>query len=140
MAGRQQDQHHAESTGELDQRRYRHRERGRDDYGPVTVTGSGANYVIALARPIDAADRITFTIASSTVATFTRRLDVLPGDVNDDGVVSMQDALVVRNEYLGFAPVTIPVIFLDINGDVFVDVNDCNTVRRFIGAQLPPVA
>ena len=110
------------------------------DYGPVTVSGSGKNYVITLAQPINAADRITFTIGSSTVATYTRRLDVLPGDVNDDGVVTMQDAVVVRNEYLAFAPVTIPVVFLDVNGDGVVDVNDYNTVRRFIGAQLPPVA
>jgi hypothetical protein len=109
------------------------------NYGPVTVSGSGANYVITLAGPINAADRITFTIRSPTVASYTRRLDVLPGDVNDDGVVTLQDALVVRNDYLGFAPVTIPVVFLDVNGDVIVDVNDYNTVRRFIGAQLPPV-
>ncbi len=109
------------------------------NYGPVTISGSGANYVITLADPIDAADRITFTIRSPTVASFTRQLDVLPGDVNDDGIVTLQDALAVRNDYLGFAPVTIPVAFLELNGDGVVDVNDYNVVRRFIGAQLPPV-
>jgi trimeric autotransporter adhesin len=112
---------------------------GGFDYGPVTLSASGTNYVITLARPINAADRVTFTIGSPTIATYTRRLDVLPGDVNDDGVVTMQDAVAVRNEYLGFAPVTIPLLFLDVNGDGGVDVNDYNTVRRFIGAQLPSV-
>ena len=95
--------------------------------------------MITLAQPINTADRVTFTITSSTIATYTRRLDVLPGDVNDDGVVTMQDALIVRNEYLGFAAVTIPVIFLDVNGDGVVDVNDYNSVRRLIGTKLPPL-
>ncbi len=109
------------------------------NYGLVTVSGSGANYVITLAKPINAADRVTFTIGSSTVATFTRRLDVLPGDVNDDGAVTLQDAVFVRNEYLGFAPVTIPVTFLDVNGDGVVDVKDYNVVHSLIGTKLPAV-
>ena len=109
------------------------------NYGPVTLSGSGTNYVITLAKAINTADRVTMTVGSSTVATFTRRLDVLPGDVNDDGVVTMQDALVVRNQYLGFAPVTIPVILLDVTGDGVVDVQDYNIVRSAIGTKLPHV-
>ena len=59
----------------------------------------GRTYVITLAQPITTADRLTFTIASSTIATYTRRLDVLPGDVNDDGVVNTTDGLLIlRNE------------------------------------------
>ena len=106
-------------------------------YGPVTVSGSGTSYVITLAQPISSADRVTLTIGSASIATFTRRLDVLPGDVNDDGVVTLGDAILVRNEYLSFAPVAIPVIFLDIDGNGIVDVNDYNHVRRRIGTAYP---
>ena len=106
-------------------------------YNPVTISGSGGHFVITLAQPINAADRVTITIGNSQIATYTRRLDVLPGDVNDDGVVAMQDALIVRNQYLGFAPVTIPTLFLDVNGDGVIDVNDYNTARRLIGSKLP---
>ena len=107
------------------------------NYGPVTISGSGTNYVITLAQPINAADRVTVTIGNTNIATYTRRLDVLPGDVNDDGVVNAQDAVLVRNEYLGLA---MPNIFGDINGDGTVDLNDYNTVRRLIGTALPPLA
>ena len=34
---------------------------------------------------------MTITIGNPLIALFTRRLDVLPGDVNDDGVVNVQD-------------------------------------------------
>ena len=61
------------------------------NYGPVTVSGSGTSYTITLAQPINKADRVTITIGNATIATFTRRLDVLPGDFNDDGVVNAQD-------------------------------------------------
>ncbi|HEV3165862.1 MAG TPA: dockerin type I repeat-containing protein, partial [Isosphaeraceae bacterium] len=107
------------------------------DYGPVTVSGSGTNYTLTLAQAINAADRVTVTIGNATIATFTRRLDVLPGDVNDDGVVNITDATIIRNEYTGFAPVTIPVIFLDVTGDGIVDVNDVNAARARIGTHLP---
>ena len=71
------------------------------NYGPVTVSGSGTSYTITLAQPIDKADRVTITIGSASIATFTRRLDVLPGDFNDDGVVNSQDLVGVRNEMAG---------------------------------------
>ena len=95
--------------------------------------------MITLAQPISKADRLTITISNSQIATYTRRLDVLPGDVNDDGVVTMQDALVIRNEYLGFGVVNVPVIFLDVNGDGVIDANDYNVARRLIGSKLPPL-
>jgi hypothetical protein len=106
------------------------------NYGPVTISGSGTSYTITFAQPINAADRVTVTIGNASIATFTRRLDVLPGDFNDDGSVTQQDALLIRNEYLaiGGAPVT---IFGDIDGNGVVDVNDYNAVRRLIGTHLP---
>jgi hypothetical protein len=106
------------------------------DYGPVTISGSGTSYTITLARPIDVADRVTITIGNASIATFTRRLDVLPGDFNDDGVVNSQDLVGVRNEILGLAPIT---IFGDINGDGKVDIKDYNAVRAAIGTSLPAV-
>jgi hypothetical protein len=54
-------------------------------------------------------------------------------------VVNLQDALIIRNEYLGFGVVTIPAIFLDINGDGVIDVKDFNIVRGLIGSKLPPL-
>jgi hypothetical protein len=107
------------------------------NYGPVTVSGSGTTFTITLAQPINDADRVTVTIGNASIATYTRRLDVLPGDVNDDGVVNAQDAVIVRNRYLGFAAVTVQDIFLDINGDGVIDVNDYNLARKFSGKKLP---
>ena len=105
-------------------------------YGPVAISGSGTTYTITLAQPINAADRVTVTIGNAGIATFTRRLDVLPGDFNDDGAVTQQDAIGIRNEYIGFAGAS-PTTFGDINGDGAVDVNDYNEARRRIGVVLP---
>ena len=109
------------------------------NYGPVTVSGSGTSYTITLARPIDQADRVTITIGNATIATFTRRLDVLPGDINDDGVVNAQDLALVRNQWLGVNG-TKPTIFGDINGDGAVNINDYNAVRAAIATSLPAVS
>jgi hypothetical protein len=106
-------------------------------YGPVTISGSGTSYTITLANPITVADRLTITIGNANIATYTWRLDVLPGDFNDDGVVNSQDIVGVRNEILGLAPIT---IFGDINGDGKVDINDYNAVRAKIGTTLPPTS
>ncbi len=106
------------------------------NYGPVTISGSGTSYTITLAQAINTADRVTVTIGNANITTFTRRLDVLPGDINDDGVVNAQDAVLARNAFmaLGTAP---PMLFADINGDGIVDVNDYNLVRQLIGTMLP---
>jgi hypothetical protein len=107
------------------------------NYGPVTVSGSGVSYTITLAQPINHADRVTITIANATIATFTRRLDVLPGDVNDDGIVNSQDLVLVRNMWLRVNGAQ-PTIFGDINGDGVVNSTDYNDVRMEIGTALPP--
>ncbi len=106
------------------------------NYGPATVSGSGTNYTITLAQPIDKANLVTLTIATTTIATFTRRLDVLPGDFNDDGVVNGSDLVGVHNEWLGING-AVPTIFGDLNGDGVVNVTDYNDVREQIGAVLP---
>jgi len=107
------------------------------NYGPVTISGSGTSYTITFAQAIVTADRVTVTIGNAGIATFTRRLDVLPGDANDDGVVNAQDLVVVRNDFT--ASGAIYDIFDDINGDGTVDISDTNLVGKFIGKKLPTV-
>jgi hypothetical protein len=108
------------------------------NYGPVTVSGSGTNYTITLAQPINAADLVTLIIDNPGVSVFYRQIDVLPGDFNDDGVVNAQDLAGIRNEWLGVGGAK-PTIFGDINGDGVVNVSDYNDVRMEIGTALPPV-
>ena len=108
------------------------------NYGPVTVSGSGTSYTITLAQPINAADRVTITIVNPGVSMFNRRLDVLPGDVNDDGVVNVQDMVAIRNQMLGLLG-AVPTIFGDIIGDGTVDINDYTAVRELIGTTLPSI-
>ena len=91
--------------------------------------------MITLAQPISTADRVTFTIANPTIATYTRRLDVLPGDVNDDGVVNTADGvLILHNE----TPAHAYNVFYDLNGDGAVTVADFDLYRPKIGTVLPP--
>jgi hypothetical protein len=106
------------------------------DYGPVTISGSGTSYTITLAQPINAADRVTITIGNDLIATYSRQLDVLPGDANDDGVVNVQDMVAVRNQMLGIMGAA-PTIFGDINGDGNVNINDYTLVHDLIGTALP---
>ena len=81
---------------------------------------------------------MTITIGNATIATFTRRLDVLPGDFNDDGVVNSQDLVGVRNEWLKVNGAT-ATIFGDLNGDGVVNINDYNIVRAASGTTLPAI-
>ena len=81
---------------------------------------------------------MTITIGNDLIAPFTRGLDVLPGDVNDDGVVNVQDMVAIRNQMLGLLG-TVPTIFGDINGDGKVDILDYVLVRKLIGTNLTPI-
>ncbi len=61
--------------------------------GPVTISGVGDEQHHHHARQGDfRADRVTITIGNGEIITYTRRLDVLPGDVNDDGAVNRPTA------------------------------------------------
>jgi hypothetical protein len=106
------------------------------NYGPVTISGSGTNYTITFAQKVAAADRVTVSISNAAIASFVRRLDILPGDVNDDGVVNSQDVVLVRNQIFGFTG-AVPTTFGDINGDTGVDMADYNLVRQRVGTRLP---
>jgi hypothetical protein len=107
-------------------------------YGPVTVTGSGMSYAIILLRPVVVADRVTITIASpgnTGIAIYTRRLDIQPADVNDDGVVNRADARIVRSQLR--EAITPANIFADIVGDTTIDGSDLQLVKRRNGGKLP---
>ena len=100
---------------------------------PVTLSGSGTSYTITLLQPINAADRVTLTIGNANITTYARRLDVLPGDVNDDGVVTSAD--VGR----ALADVGLVFLFADIEGDGTVTTADVRKARGLNGTFLPPL-
>lgn len=109
----------------------------------VTGTGTAADpIVVTLSQPISLADRVTLTAGNANVATFARRLDVLPGDVNDDGSVGLADANAVRAMYTT-GSTSIPWVFGDVLGDVAIGtaptVNDYNAVRSRFTTVLPPI-
>jgi hypothetical protein len=45
--------------------------------------------------------------------------------------------VIVRNTYLGLGAVTIPLVFLDVNGDGVVDATDYGLVHNRAGTHLP---
>ena len=105
------------------------------NYGPVTIYGSGTtNILLTLARSITGPDRVTITIGNSQIMTFTRRLDVLPGDVNDDGVVNTTDGVIILNSLTPAHPFN---VFCDMNGDGTVSLVDFGVYRSQIGTVLP---
>jgi hypothetical protein len=106
------------------------------DYGVAAVSGSGTAYTITLAKQIDHADRVTLTIANPRIAAFLARLDVLPGDVNDDGVVNSQDMVLIRNATLKTGD---PVMlgWADLDGNGFVEILDYTLARQKLGTRLP---
>ena len=101
------------------------------NFGPVTLSGSGTSYTITLAQAINGPQQVTITIANPLIVNFTRRLVVMPGDYNDDGVVDAQDMLGVRNEMLGLTATADPLRRHQRRRGV--DINDYNAVRRLIG-------
>jgi hypothetical protein len=105
------------------------------NYGPVTITGSGANYVITLGQAIANADRVTVTINNSQIAKFTRRLDVLPGDVNDDNGVNTTDGLLIASNYTTSGHAY--NVLYDYNGDGAVNSTDFTLYRPKIGTVMP---
>ena len=105
-------------------------------YGPVTIASSGSAYDILLARPINKADRVTITIAGAGIASYARRLDVLPGDFDGNGVVNKRDITGIRNEWKGKKE-AVPTIYGEILGDGTVNASDYNAARKRVGTRLP---
>jgi hypothetical protein len=105
------------------------------NYGPVTASGSGTSYTITLARPIDAADRVTITIVNPGVSMFNFRIDVLPGDVNDDGLVDSRDMVLIRNAIQKTGD-PLMIGWADLDGDGVVGLNDYLAARKKLGSRL----
>jgi Right handed beta helix region len=106
------------------------------NYGPVAISGSRTSYTITLHRRIKVADRVTITIAAPNFVTYIRRLDVLPGDFDDNGVVNKRDVKDVRNEFHGIGG-AMPTIFGDILGEGTVNAKDLKATKRLEGTRLP---
>jgi hypothetical protein len=107
------------------------------NYGTPTVTISGTTVTLTLAAAIVNADKVTVTINNSQVTGYTRRLDVLPGDVNDDGIVNTTDATTVRNFYTAGIRPLFALIYLDIDGSGTANVSDYNFILTRNGKRLP---
>jgi hypothetical protein len=104
------------------------------NYGPVTVSGSGTTYTITLHQAISKADRVTITISNAGIAPYVCRLDVLPGDVNDDGLVNVADGMaILANLTHPYSP------FCDMDGDGSVSMTDFVVYRPYIGTRMPPL-
>ena len=96
-------------------------------------------YTLSLAQPITKPDRVTITIGNADIIAYTRRLDVLPGDLTDDGVVNQKDVKGVHNQFKHKGGAT-PTIFGDILGDGTVDANDNKAEGKLVGNKLPKLA
>jgi hypothetical protein len=97
------------------------------------VAGSGSTWTITLASGgLINNDRVTLQIGGSTIATYTRRLDVLPGDVNDDAIVTSLDQLLTQQAIsAGYN------IFRDVDGSGAITSTDINLIKARLGRRLP---
>jgi hypothetical protein len=109
------------------------------DYGPVTITGMGTSYTIMFAKPIDNADRLTFSISIPHTDTFMGQLNVLPGDFYDTGVVTSKDLSAIKNEATGKHGAA-PTIFGDILGNGTVNSTDYRAAKHFLETRLPKLS
>ena len=81
-------------------------------------------------------DRLHINLASvSTYPAGTQNFNVLPGDFNGDGVVTIQDSVGVRNQTPPYGGSY--ALFADMDGSGVIDINDINAPRRRLGSTLP---
>jgi hypothetical protein len=108
------------------------------NYGPVTITGAGTSHLICtFAKPITGPDILTITLFfDGIIVGGPAKLDVLPGDVNDDGAVNSTDGVAILRSFTSAQPYN---IFDDLNGDGSVNMADFNVYRPQIGTVLPSV-
>jgi hypothetical protein len=106
------------------------------DYGPVTLSGSGTSYTIKLHQLISQADRVTIQLNLGGLVTPAFELDVLPGDVNDDGIVNAQDMVLIRNAIKETGD-PLMIGWADIDGDGSVGLADYLAARKKLGSRLP---
>ena len=102
-------------------------------YSVSSVSGSGTTWTINLGGTgLANADKVTVTVSNASVASFSKRLDVLPGDVNDDGLVSSLDQLLVSRGLTGTY-----IVFYDIDGTGTLTSTDTSLIKARIGNKLP---
>ena len=101
-------------------------------YSVSSVSGSGNTWMINLGGSgLVNADKVTVAVSSGSVATYSKRLDVLPGDVNDDGLVSSLDQMLVSRQIsVGY------LVMYDVDGDGTLTSNDVTQVKSRIGNKL----
>jgi len=75
--------------------------------------------------------------AGNALAAYSFRLNVLPGDVTQNGVVANNDITLIRAQ-LGLAPGVGYDPRRDLNGNGVIANNDVTLARARLGAQLPP--
>jgi hypothetical protein len=101
-------------------------------YGVASVSGSGTAWTITLSGSgLVNADRVTVNIGGGSIVTYSRRLDVLPGDVNDDGVVTVLDQMTVSRQ-IALAYNSL----YDIDGSGSVSSTDVSLVKSRLGRRL----
>ncbi len=92
------------------------------NYDPSTHTATWT-----LANSIGA-DRLTLKLLGGEVL----RFNVLPGDYNQDGTVTIADSLAIRNA------IALADLYADLDGDGDIDLDDINAPRnRRLGTTLP---
>jgi len=99
-------------------------------YPLASISGAGKSWTIILEKVIASADNVTIKMGNDQLTAYTRRLDILPGDFNDDGVVSSADITLLNNASIGSY-----ILFSDLNGDGIVDINDGKLARFKIGTK-----
>jgi hypothetical protein len=105
-------------------------------YGPITVTGSGMNDTVTFAQPIDKADRVTITLDIMGRQIFAGRFNVLPGDVDDLGVVNGKDLATLRKDMRGKSSAQ-ALLFGDLLGAGTVSSDDLSAAEKYRGTKLP---
>jgi hypothetical protein len=81
----------------------------------------------------EAAPPVSGSGANIGIDPFNDQFNVLPGDVNGDGVVTIRDAILVHNEIASGSY----LIWDDIDGNSVVNIADLNGVRKRLGTHLP---
>ena len=106
---------------------------GGFSYSISSVSGSGTTWTINLSNGgLVNPDKVTVTVGNNRLASYARRLDVLPGDVNDDGLVSSLDQLLVSRQLTGMY-----IVLYDIDGSGTLTSNDVTLIKTRIGNRLP---
>lgn len=88
-----------------------------DSNGTVTAVGSGTAVITATAGS---------KTAKCTV------IVRMPGDVNGDGKVNMQDSTILRRYLANWTGVTVNASNADVSGDGIVDMQDSTILRRWL--------